>query len=41
MPKNVRVMIVSQKFADQADQTEKWYGTKYSIGKVPYELDIT
>ena len=35
VPKNVRVMIVSQKFADEADQTEKWYGTKYSIAPIP------
>ena len=35
VPKNVQVMIVSQKFATDADQTEKWYGTRYSIEDIP------
>ncbi|RUS78131.1 hypothetical protein EGW08_014104, partial [Elysia chlorotica] len=28
-----RVTIVSKKFAEEADQTEKWYGTKYKVEK--------
>ncbi|GFO42675.1 insulin-degrading enzyme [Plakobranchus ocellatus] len=37
IPSNMRVTIVSKKFADEADQTEKWYGTKYKLTKFSKE----
>lgn len=33
MNTNHRMTIVSKKFEDEADQTEKWYGTQYSVKK--------
>ncbi|GFS16143.1 insulin-degrading enzyme-like [Elysia marginata] len=36
-PENMRVTIVSKKFAEEADQTEKWYGTKYKVTKFSQE----
>ena len=35
VPKKVQVMIVSQKFAQDADQSEKWYGTSYTMEDIP------
>ncbi|XP_065350635.1 insulin-degrading enzyme-like [Cloeon dipterum] len=37
-PDNCRISIVSKKFESIADQTEKWYGTKYKIEDIPSEL---
>ncbi|GFO42674.1 insulin-degrading enzyme [Plakobranchus ocellatus] len=37
VPSNMRVTIVSKKFANEADQTEKWYGTKYKVAKFSKE----
>ena len=33
----IRVTIVSKKFAEEADQIEKWYGTKYKVTKFSQE----
>jgi len=33
-----RVGIVSKKYESVADQTEKWYGTKYKIEEISTEL---
>jgi insulysin len=33
-----RIGIVSQKYESVADQTEKWYGTKYKIEEISTEL---
>ena len=30
-PRNVRVTVVGQKFSGMTNQTEKWYGTPYSV----------
>ena len=32
-----RVYVIGKKFEDQANLTEKWYGTKYSIEQIPEE----
>ncbi|XP_065350636.1 insulin-degrading enzyme-like [Cloeon dipterum] len=37
-PDNCRIRIVSKEFESIADQTEKWYGTKYKIEDIPSEL---
>lgn len=34
---NYRVYVIGKKFEDQANLTEKWYGTKYSIEQIPEE----
>ncbi|KAK0053563.1 insulin-degrading enzyme-like isoform X1 [Biomphalaria pfeifferi] len=33
VPENMRISVVSKKFEDVADQTEKWYGTQYKVDK--------
>lgn len=30
-----RIAVIAQKFELEADQTEKWYGTKYKMEKIP------
>ncbi|XP_065349184.1 insulin-degrading enzyme-like [Cloeon dipterum] len=37
-PNNCRIFIFSKHFEKNADQTEKWYGTKYKIEDIPTEL---
>ncbi|XP_065350054.1 insulin-degrading enzyme-like isoform X1 [Cloeon dipterum] len=37
-PDNCRIGIISKQFEPIADQTEKWYGTKYKIEDIPSEL---
>ncbi|XP_059471054.1 insulin-degrading enzyme isoform X2 [Neocloeon triangulifer] len=37
-PENCRVGIVSKKFDEIADQSEKWYGTKYKLESILPEL---
>ena len=32
------VFVVSKKFEESADQTEEWYGTKYSVKKIPSDV---
>lgn len=34
-PENIRIAVIAQKFELEADQTEKWYGTKYKMEKIP------
>ena len=36
-PRNARVAIVGQKFTGTTDRKEKWYGTDYSMTKIPEE----
>lgn len=33
-----RAMVVSKTFEETADQTEEWYGTKYSVKKIPSDV---
>lgn len=37
-PELMKVFAVSKRYSDKADQTEKWYGTKYFTEKVSSEL---
>ena len=32
------VFVVSKKFEESAEQTEEWYGTKYSVNKIPSDI---
>ena len=34
-PEKMRVTVISKKFAEIADQKEKWYGTEYKLEKIP------
>ncbi|CAB3989452.1 insulin-degrading enzyme isoform X1 [Paramuricea clavata] len=38
VPEKLRVFVVSKKFEESADQTEEWYGTKYSVKKIPSDV---
>ncbi len=35
VPSNVRIMVIGQRFADIAVDTERWYGTKYKTEDIP------
>ncbi|XP_039282845.1 insulin-degrading enzyme isoform X2 [Nilaparvata lugens] len=37
-PDNMRVAVIGKKFESIADQTEKWYGTKYKHERIPDSL---
>lgn len=37
VPEKTQVSIISQKFSDIANDTEKWYGTKYHSEPIPQE----
>ncbi|KAK7590251.1 hypothetical protein V9T40_001864 [Parthenolecanium corni] len=37
-PDNMKFVVVSKSFEEKADQTEKWYGTKFSVEQIPDEL---
>lgn len=38
VPQNIRVRIVGKTFESIADETEKWYGTKFKKEKIPPEI---
>ncbi|XP_043685976.1 insulin-degrading enzyme isoform X1 [Vespula pensylvanica] len=38
VPKNIRVQIVGKLFENIADETEKWYGTKFKKDKIQPEI---
>lgn len=33
-----RVAVIGKKFENEATETEKWYGTKYKLEKLPEDL---
>jgi len=37
IPENVRIAVIGRKFQGTTDKTEPWYGTEYSISKIPLE----
>lgn len=38
IPEKIRIMVVAKMFEETADQTEEWYGTKYSVKKIPSDI---
>ena len=32
------VFVVAKKFEESADKIEEWYGTKYSVQKIPNDV---
>ncbi|XP_028391087.1 insulin-degrading enzyme-like [Dendronephthya gigantea] len=35
VPEKIRVFVMAKKFEKTADEIEEWYGTKYSVKKIP------
>ena len=37
VPEQVRIAVIGKKFDGSTDQTERWYGTQYSLNPIPDE----
>ena len=37
VPDKMTVMVISQKFKEEAQETEEWYGTKFKVEQIPAE----
>lgn len=37
-PERIRIAVIGKVFEPVCDQSEKWYGTKYNLGKISKEL---